>query len=68
MNIKENDYYETRNFGPINFVINKTKERTKIIGTTKNGFRSFAYLGSTGTSLADAKRSIFTDYNNRRMK
>lgn len=51
--------------GPITFVINKNKSRTKLIGTSKCGFRSFAYVGD---QMADAKRSIITDYNKRNEK
>lgn len=48
--------------GPITFIINKTKARTKLIGKADCGFRSFAYVGD---HLSDAKRSIVNDYKNR---
>ena len=54
--------------GPITFTIDANKMRTKVVGTTECGFRSFAYLRKDGTSLADAKRSIVTDFNRRKEK
>jgi len=54
--------------GPITFIINKNKTRTKIIGTANCGFRSFAYLDQKTASMADVKRAIVTDYNNRKKK
>lgn len=48
--------------GPITFIVNRNKSRTKLIGVSSCGFRSFAYVGD---HLSDAKRSIINDYKNR---
>lgn len=48
--------------GPITFIVNRNKTRTKLIGISSCGFRSFAYVGDC---LSDAKRSITNDYKNR---
>tara|TARA_R110002012_G_scaffold75891_1_gene191654 strand:- start:2626 stop:2808 length:183 start_codon:yes stop_codon:yes gene_type:complete len=58
-----NENVPATNYGPITFVINRTKTRDKLIGTTKCGFRSFAYIGD---KIEDAKRSILNEWKEKR--
>ena len=47
--------------GNIEFTVERGKERSKMVGTTRNGFRAFAYFRHP-TEKEDAKISILMEF------